>query len=204
MLDRRGDAGSQCGSRSDANREAAREAIRRAGLRRRQPRRYETGAFEAAKGHGPRHASSRDEIRRHVGRRPRPHPQRGAEGASARSSAATTSPSIVSAMAGKTNELVGWVRETTVLYDAREYDAVVASGENVTAGLMALTLQEMGVPARAGRLADPCAPQLAGLAGAAAHHLGARRGADREHRHDAADREVRRGAARGDRGLPGR
>jgi aspartate kinase len=55
---------------------------------------------------------------------------------------------VVSAMAGKTNELVGWVRETTRLYDAREYDAVVASGENVTAGLMALTLQEMGVPAR--------------------------------------------------------
>ena len=55
---------------------------------------------------------------------------------------------IVSAMAGKTNELVGWVRGTSLLYDAREYDAVVASGENVTAGLMALTLQEMGVPAR--------------------------------------------------------
>jgi aspartate kinase len=55
---------------------------------------------------------------------------------------------VVSAMAGKTNELVGWVRETARLYDAREYDAVVASGENVTAGLMALTLQEMGVPAR--------------------------------------------------------
>jgi len=55
---------------------------------------------------------------------------------------------VVSAMAGKTNELVGWVRDTSMLYDAREYDAVVASGENVTAGLMALTLQEMGVPAR--------------------------------------------------------
>jgi aspartate kinase len=55
---------------------------------------------------------------------------------------------IVSAMAGVTNELVGWVRETGTLYDAREYDAVVSSGENVTAGLMALTLQEMGVPAR--------------------------------------------------------
>ncbi|MBP7000528.1 aspartate kinase [Amaricoccus sp.] len=55
---------------------------------------------------------------------------------------------VVSAMAGKTNELVAWVRDTHTLYDAREYDAVVASGENVTAGLMALTLQEMGVPAR--------------------------------------------------------
>ncbi|MBB5516705.1 aspartate kinase [Rubricella aquisinus] len=55
---------------------------------------------------------------------------------------------IVSAMSGKTNELVGWVREISPLYDAREYDAVVASGEQVTSGLMALTLQEMGVDAR--------------------------------------------------------
>lgn len=55
---------------------------------------------------------------------------------------------IVSAMSGKTNELVGWVEGTSPLYDAREYDAVVASGENVTAGLMALRLQEMGIPAR--------------------------------------------------------
>lgn len=55
---------------------------------------------------------------------------------------------IVSAMSGKTNELVGWVNETSGLYDAREYDAVVSSGENVTAGLMALTLQEMDIPAR--------------------------------------------------------
>ncbi|WP_343079759.1 aspartate kinase [Ostreiculturibacter nitratireducens] len=55
---------------------------------------------------------------------------------------------IVSAMSGKTNELVGWVEATSPLFDAREYDAVVSSGENVTAGLMSLTLQEMGVPAR--------------------------------------------------------
>lgn len=55
---------------------------------------------------------------------------------------------IVSAMSGKTKELVGWVEKTSPLYDAREYDAVVASGENVTAGLMALRLQEMGIPAR--------------------------------------------------------
>lgn len=55
---------------------------------------------------------------------------------------------IVSAMSGKTNELVGWVNQTSPLYDAREFDAVVSSGENITAGLMALTLQEMGVPAR--------------------------------------------------------
>ncbi|MDB2548710.1 aspartate kinase [Paracoccaceae bacterium] len=55
---------------------------------------------------------------------------------------------IVSAMSGETNKLVGYVGETSPLYDAREYDAVVASGENVTAGLMALTLQEMDIPAR--------------------------------------------------------
>ncbi|MGR3468883.1 MAG: aspartate kinase, partial [Shimia sp.] len=55
---------------------------------------------------------------------------------------------IVSAMSGETNKLVGFVNETSPLFDAREYDAVVSSGENVTAGLMALTLQEMDVPAR--------------------------------------------------------
>ena len=55
---------------------------------------------------------------------------------------------IVSAMSGETNKLVGYVEGTSKLYDAREYDAVVASGENVTAGLMALRLQEMGIPAR--------------------------------------------------------
>ena len=55
---------------------------------------------------------------------------------------------VVSAMAGKTNELVKWVRDTSVLYDAREYDVVVASGEQVTSGLMALRLQELGVAAR--------------------------------------------------------
>ncbi|MFN3845370.1 MAG: aspartate kinase [Paracoccaceae bacterium] len=55
---------------------------------------------------------------------------------------------IVSAMSGETNRLVGYVEDTSKLYDAREYDAVVASGENVTAGLMALRLQELGTPAR--------------------------------------------------------
>ena len=55
---------------------------------------------------------------------------------------------IVSAMSGKTYELVGWVEGTSPMFDAREYDAVVSSGENVTAGLLALTLQEMDVPAR--------------------------------------------------------
>src|SRR6056297_346940 len=57
---------------------------------------------------------------------------------------------VVSAMAGRTNELVSLVGGAADggLYDAREYDAVVASGEQVTSGLMALVLQEMGVPAR--------------------------------------------------------
>lgn len=55
---------------------------------------------------------------------------------------------IVSAMSGETNKLVGFVEGTSKLYDAREYDAIVSSGENVTAGLMALRLQEMDIPAR--------------------------------------------------------
>jgi aspartate kinase len=55
---------------------------------------------------------------------------------------------VVSAMSGKTNELVAWVNDASKLYDAREYDAVVASGEQVTSGLLALALREIGVPAR--------------------------------------------------------
>ena len=55
---------------------------------------------------------------------------------------------IVSAMSGKTNELVGWVSEAAPLYDKAEYDAVVASGELVTAGLLAIVLKGMGLPAR--------------------------------------------------------
>ncbi|AKR57170.1 aspartokinase [Youhaiella tibetensis] len=55
---------------------------------------------------------------------------------------------VVSAMSGKTNELVGWTREAAPIHDAREYDAVVASGEQVTAGLMAIVLSEMGIPSR--------------------------------------------------------
>jgi aspartate kinase len=51
-------------------------------------------------------------------------------------------------MAGKTNELVAWCVEASQLCDRREYDAVVASGEQVTAGLLAIVLQEMGIPAR--------------------------------------------------------
>ena len=55
---------------------------------------------------------------------------------------------IVSAMAGVTNQLVDYVSQATALHDTREYDAVVSSGEQVTAGLLALCLQEIGVPAR--------------------------------------------------------
>jgi aspartate kinase len=55
---------------------------------------------------------------------------------------------VVSAMAGKTNELVAWTRETAPLHDAREYDTVVASGEQVTTGLLAIALQEIGISAR--------------------------------------------------------
>jgi aspartate kinase len=55
---------------------------------------------------------------------------------------------VVSAMAGTTNRLVEWCREAAALHDAREYDAVVASGEQVTSGLLAIALQEMGVSAR--------------------------------------------------------
>lgn len=55
---------------------------------------------------------------------------------------------VVSAMAGKTNELVAWCREASPMHDAREYDAVVASGEQVTSGLLAIVLQSMGITAR--------------------------------------------------------
>ena len=55
---------------------------------------------------------------------------------------------VVSAMSGVTNDLVRQVATVSPLYDAAEHDAVVASGEQVTSGLMALTLQDMGVPAR--------------------------------------------------------
>lgn len=55
---------------------------------------------------------------------------------------------VVSAMSGKTNELVGWCKEASALYDPREYDAVVASGEQVTSGLLAIALQELGIKAR--------------------------------------------------------
>jgi len=55
---------------------------------------------------------------------------------------------VVSAMAGQTNQLVEWTRQAAPLHDAREYDVVVASGEQVTCGLLAIVLQSMGVAAR--------------------------------------------------------
>ena len=55
---------------------------------------------------------------------------------------------VVSAMAGETDRLVGFCREASALYDPREYDVVVSSGEQVTSGLLAITLQALGVPAR--------------------------------------------------------
>src|SRR6202048_4219490 len=55
---------------------------------------------------------------------------------------------VVSAMAGRTNELVEWCRNASPMHDAREYDAVVASGEQVTAGLLAIALQSIGIQAR--------------------------------------------------------
>jgi aspartate kinase len=55
---------------------------------------------------------------------------------------------VVSAMAGETDRLIQFCREAASLYDAREYDVVVASGEQVTSGLLAITLQGMGLNAR--------------------------------------------------------
>ena len=55
---------------------------------------------------------------------------------------------VVSAMAGTTNQLVEWTREISPLHDAREYDVVVATGEQITSGLLAIALQDIGVDAR--------------------------------------------------------
>jgi aspartate kinase len=55
---------------------------------------------------------------------------------------------VVSAMSGATNQLIAWVNEADVLHDKREYDAVVASGEQVTAGLLAIALNKIGIKAR--------------------------------------------------------
>jgi aspartate kinase len=55
---------------------------------------------------------------------------------------------VVSAMAGTTDQLVGYTREAAPIHDAREYDTVVAAGEQITVGLLAIVLQDMGVQAR--------------------------------------------------------
>ncbi|MGM0421991.1 MAG: aspartate kinase [Pseudomonadota bacterium] len=55
---------------------------------------------------------------------------------------------VVSAMAGVTNQLIEYCTNVSSLYDAREYDAIVSSGEQVTAGLMAIALQKRGLTAR--------------------------------------------------------
>jgi len=55
---------------------------------------------------------------------------------------------VTSAMAGATNQLVAWCQDLSPLYDAREYDTVVATGEQVTVGLLAIALQTLGVEAR--------------------------------------------------------
>src|SRR5216683_31889 len=55
---------------------------------------------------------------------------------------------VASAMSGTTNQLVKWVNEIAPLHDAREYDVVVATGEQVTIGLLAMALQQQGVKAR--------------------------------------------------------
>ena len=55
---------------------------------------------------------------------------------------------VVSAMSGVTNQLVDYATKISPLHDAREYDVVVASGEQVTSGLVAMALQALGVPAR--------------------------------------------------------
>lgn len=55
---------------------------------------------------------------------------------------------VVSAMAGTTNQLVQWARDIGPMHDAREYDTIVATGEQVTVGLLAIALQNLGVDAR--------------------------------------------------------
>jgi aspartate kinase len=55
---------------------------------------------------------------------------------------------VLSAMSGETNKLVDFVTAVSKLYDAREYDAIVATGEQVTVGLLALALQDIGISAR--------------------------------------------------------
>jgi aspartate kinase len=55
---------------------------------------------------------------------------------------------VVSAMAGTTNQLVAWCQQAAAVHDAREYDTVVATGEQITSGLLAIALQDIGIAAR--------------------------------------------------------
>ena len=55
---------------------------------------------------------------------------------------------VASAMSGATNQLLGWASEIGALHDAREYDTVLATGEQVTVGLLAIALQNIGIDAR--------------------------------------------------------
>ena len=55
---------------------------------------------------------------------------------------------VVSAMAGETNRLVGYCQALSPLHDPMEYDSIVATGEQVTSGLLAIALQALGVPSR--------------------------------------------------------
>ena len=100
---------------------------------------------------------------------------------------------VVSAMAGDTDRLVNFCREASSLYDPREYDVVVSSGEQVTVGLLAIALQAAGVKARSWH----------GLAIADPHRRRLRQGADRGHRHRGARRVAGRRRGRGDPGVPG-
>ena len=101
---------------------------------------------------------------------------------------------VVSAMAGKTNELVAWCKEAGSHSDNPEYDSVVASGELVTAGLLALVLKDMGLKARS----------WAGMADSARHRRRAWLGPHRRHRRSAAYRGLRGGRDRRRRRLSGR
>src|SRR4051812_35846744 len=73
---------------------------------------------------------------------------------------------VVSAMAGTTNQLVAWTKETAPLCDPREYDTVVASGEQVTSGLVAIALQAIGLKARSWQGRENSVPPPAGPRGA--------------------------------------
>ena len=100
---------------------------------------------------------------------------------------------VVSAMAGKTNELVAWTKEAGAEADNAEYDAIVASGELVTSGLLALVLKDMGLKSRS----------WAGLADSDPDRRRPWRRPHRQDRRRRADRglSARRGRRRG--GLPG-